>query len=399
MVEEAAVLECIATKYVALGLVKQMRGKRTTRLCITVVVCTTGTRSSSTPATCTTITGTTYTNTTAAQLTPKPNTTAVPNAYPRPLRHKQQSSSNTSNRHLHSSNPPKHERTLRYILTDSRRDDGAAVPDAALPPLARPSLLPAAAPTPDRVVRARVAVAPCLAPYPLLPPAAAAAAAVAALVDRGRVVLLVPAAVLVVPVTGRAVVLLLLPLPLLPLLLLFELPAVRDGDIIDGNAERALALVVPMVSPPPRSGPPPPPVLVDDDAGLARGDNDPAGGGLKPKRLTPGAVGGFTLEGVRAEEDACCVGATGGGGGGAPLSAEVRGERAASGLLLCCCSSCCFPAGVQGPPTPDAEPMERRMLLLPSHSFSLPSRETRRGLRRVPCRASNMLATAACVCC
>lgn len=71
-----------------------------------------------------------------------------------------------------------------------------------------------------------------------------------------------------------------------------------------------------------------------------RGDNDPptpAAGGLKPKRLTPGAEGGFTLDGVNgafgclveaatdATDDAIC-----GGGGSLPLLAAVRGDRALS---------------------------------------------------------------------
>lgn len=228
---------------------------------------------------------------------------------------------------------------------------------------------------------------PGLAPYPLLPPVVGA---VPALVDRDRVVVVLPA----VPDAPRAAVVRLLPVLLPMLLLLLELPTVRDGDSIAAVPPRVLVLVPAAVAswlPLVRSGPP---VL---DVGLARGDNDPAGGGLKPKRLTPGAVGGFTLEGVR--DEACCGGGgdmdagTGGGGGGAapPLSAEVRGERAAS-VCCCCCSSGCFPAGVPGPPPAAAEPTERRTL--PSHSFSLPSRETRRGLRRVPCRASNIAAMA-----
>lgn len=91
-----------------------------------------------------------------------------------------------------------------------------------------------------------------------------------------------------------------------------------------------------------RSDPPPPLGSLLDLAmaevvvAVVRGDNDPPpppAGGLKPKRLTPGAEGGFTLDGVKgafvclleAATDATC-----GGGGSPPLLAAVRGDRALS---------------------------------------------------------------------
>ena len=96
-----------------------------------------------------------------------------------------------------------------------------------------------------------------------------------------------------------------------------------------------------------RSDPPPPLGSLLDLAmavvvAVVRGDNDPpAAGGLKPKRLTPGAEGGFTFDGVKgafgclvepatdATTDAAC-----GGGGSPPLLAAVRGDRALSVAIL-----------------------------------------------------------------
>lgn len=237
------------------------------------------------------------------------------------------------------------------------------MPDATLPPLARP--VPAGA-VPDLVGRVRLLLA-----------AAPAAAAVPALVVRERVVVVVVGAAAVALALGLArltvLLLLLVPPP--------ELPLIREGDSGVAAAAWAFAvaaaaaswlLLLPLLP-----------------LGLPLGDNDPAAGGLKPNRLTPFAVGGLTFEGVRAAGCCCCADvaavfiAAGACGAGADvlLSAEVRGERAVSPAACCCCWGC-FPAGV-----PDAEPVERRML--PSTSFSL-SWEARRGLRRVPCLESNM---------
>lgn len=163
------------------------------------------------------------------------------------------------------------------------------------------------------------------------------------------------------------------------------LPPIREGDSSEVAAAWALAfaaaaaaaaswLLLLLLLPFVRSNP----------AGLPLGDNDPVdAGGLNPNRLTPFAVGGFILEGVRVTGRCAGAGAAAAAGpreGAGPpplLSAGVRGDRAAS-TPLCCC----FPAGV-----PEVEPTERR---LPSHSFSL-SCDARRGLRRVPCLESNIL--------
>lgn len=122
-----------------------------------------------------------------------------------------------------------------------------------------------------------------------------------------------------------------------------------------------------------------------------RGDNDPPAAcvGLKPKRLTPGAVGGLTFDGVRfddagwptaaaaADADASGTVPAAGGGGSPPLLAAVRGERALSAAF----------AGTHSEGVPPAAPPKDDR---PSNSFSLPSYEARRGLRRVPCLLSNM---------
>lgn len=126
---------------------------------------------------------------------------------------------------------------------------------------------------------------------------------------------------------------------------------VRDGESVvppeaAARAERAseLGSWLPLL----RSDPPPPLgslldlAMAEAVVAAVRGDNDPPappppGGGLKPKRLTPGAEGGFTLDGVKgafgclvetatdAATDAAC-----GGGGSPPLLAAVRGDLALS---------------------------------------------------------------------